>query len=96
MNVVVSRRAASDLSDARDWYRAIHPDLGERFRRQIDEGIRQLMAFPRASPAVYRGVRRLVLLTFPYSVFYQLREATAQVVILRVLHHRRRPPREVR
>lgn len=51
--------------------------------------MRQVLAFPEASPVAREPVRVKVITAFPYSVHYSLIAEVATVLAL--AHHRRRP-----
>jgi plasmid stabilization system protein ParE len=46
--------ARVELSEARDWYEAEAPGLGQRFRAEIDSVVQLMADNPRQFPAVYR------------------------------------------
>jgi plasmid stabilization system protein ParE len=87
--VRLRRKAISDISRIRVWYRKIDPSLENRFVRSLNEGLDRIEAHPFGYQAVYRNTRRVLLDKFPYSVYYLIRDES--VIVLAVLHHKRNP-----
>ncbi|MEO8336317.1 MAG: type II toxin-antitoxin system RelE/ParE family toxin [bacterium] len=86
---VFRRAAREELLEARNWYDAQRLGLGEEFARSIDGAIGRIGVHPLAYPDVRRGVRRAVLLDFPYAIYY--RPHADWIELLAVFHHRRDP-----
>lgn len=63
--------------------------LGHRFLSEVKESEALIAQFPEASVEIEPGIRKRVLPSFQYSLFYCLDERGA--LILAVAHHRRRP-----
>lgn len=81
--------AREELLEARSWYDAQQPGLGDAFARAIDGAIGRIGAYPQAYPIVRGEVRRAVLLDFPYAILYRSRADRIEVIA--VFHHRRDP-----
>jgi len=81
--------AGADLREARDWYEAQQPGLGQQLGQIVAEALDRVAAAPAQYPAVLPGVRRIVLTRFPYSIFY--RERSRDLQVLAIWHHRRDP-----
>jgi len=86
--------AADEAAEAAAWYEKERPGLGVEFEQAIDaaldlleEEIVPLTSVP--GIAGTRGVKRLVLRRFPYSVI--VHERDAEIVVLAFAHHARRP-----
>ena len=82
-------RAEADLDDARRWYEARLPGLGDAFLGSADACLARIQRHPRAHPEVHPRVHRASLRRFPYGVFYTIRED--RIDVLAVYHARRRP-----
>ena len=81
--------AESDLDHAATWYEDQQPGLGLRFLDAADQLFERLRLTPQQFPLVLTDVRRALLPTFPYAVYFR---ATDDVVtVLAVLHLRRDP-----
>ena len=81
--------AKLDILEAREWYGAHSSALEERFASALADTLDTVLAHPRAFPEVEPQVRRTLVHTFPYFVYYRL---TPEVVrVLAVLHTSRHP-----
>ena len=86
---IVRPLAQADLDDAATWYEGQQSGLGSRFLDAVDHVFNRVRETPLQFPSVSIGVRRALLPTFPYAVYF--RETEQAVVILAVLHLRRDP-----
>lgn len=87
--LIIRPAAEQDLSEARDWYEAQRPGLGDEFLTAVDSRFEHIMDFPESYAVVYRGVRAAGLHRFPYVVYYRLTDQVPE--ILAVLHGSRSP-----
>jgi len=87
--VVLSSRAAVDVSAAFEWYELQRKGLGERFLRSVGQSIDRLRLKPNSAPIVHSDIRRLIVPRFPYGMFYVVEENV--VVVLAIVHSRRDP-----
>ena len=76
--------AELDILDAYDWYERTHRGLGETFVGEIDIALERICAHPFVFREVETSIRRAVLHTFPYLIFYTVDEFSIEV--LGVLH----------
>lgn len=81
--------ARAELLEARDWYESQRQGLGYEFAASIDAAVARIGAHPELYPEVRPGLRRAVLLDFPYSLFHRVKPDMRE--ILAVFHHRRDP-----
>jgi toxin ParE1/3/4 len=86
--------AAEEAAEAVAWYEKEHIGLGSEFERAVDAALDLLEQdiVPLTSArgmAGNRGVKRLLLRRFPYSVI--VLERTAEFVVIAFAHHARRP-----
>ena len=86
--------AADEAAEAAAWYEKERPGLGVEFEHAIDaaldlleEAIVPLTSVP--GTAGTRGVKRLILRRFPYSVIVYERDA--ELFVIAFAHHARRP-----
>ena len=86
-SVRLRKNALADVRRIRNWYRKIDPVLEERFVRSLNEGFDKIEAHPLSYQVDYRNTRRIILVKFPYSVFYVIQDA--RVIVLAVIHHKR-------
>lgn len=86
--------AAEEAAEAAVWYEKERPGLGVEFERAIDaaldlleEAVVPLTSVP--GTAGTRGVKRLMLRRFPYSVIVYERDT--EIFVIAFAHHARRP-----
>lgn len=85
--------ASLELADAAEWYESRQSGLGIRFLGEVRAGFDRIDHMPFAgSPwlhaAVPVGTRRVVLLTFPYSIVYV---TDPRIVVVAIAHASRDP-----
>lgn len=85
----VSPSAAHDVSSAAEWYDSERAGLGRRFLAEVKRVSKRVQHAPGQLPLVDDGVRRALLRTFPYAMFFSV-ESDA-IVVPAVLHLRRDP-----
>jgi len=66
--LVVTSAAATDLTDAHDWYEAQSSGLGAEFLRAVDAAFAAVQRSPASFPVVSGRTRRALLRRFPYGV----------------------------
>lgn len=86
---IVRPLAEADLDDAARWYEDERARLAERFLSDVDRTFARIRERPLQFPSVAGDVRRALLHTFPYAVYFRASNET--VVVLAVLHLRRNP-----
>ena len=92
VQVVFHPAARDELREARDWYEAQRPGLGDDLGVVVGLALDRIREFPDAYPEVLPTIRRAVLSRFPYSLFYRRRPGNVEMIeILAVFHHRRDP-----
>ena len=88
---IIRPLAESDLDYAASWYEGQQPGLGLRFLDAADQLFERLRVGPHQFPLVSTDVRRALLPTFPYAVYF--RRIDDEVIVLAVMHGRRNPRR---
>ena len=86
---IVRPLAEADLDGAATRYEDQQSGLGSRFLDAVDHVVNRVRETPLQFPSVSVGIRRALLQTFPYAVYF--RETEQAVVILAVLHLQRDP-----
>jgi plasmid stabilization system protein ParE len=86
---IVRPLAEADIENAARWYDDERPGLAERFLSDVHRTFARIRERPLQFPSVSRDVRRALLHTFPYAVYF--RAADEMIVVLAVLHLRRNP-----
>lgn len=87
--VVLSPEAQTDYDEAFDWYEMRQRGLGVRFATAVERVFNSIAAMPNMHAVVYKNLRKAVVRTFPYSIFYQVEPN--QVLVVSVFHGRRDP-----
>ena len=87
--VRLTPEAESDLAAAYAWYEDALRFLGDRFLDAVREAGELLAAQPEGHPLIHRDLRRALLRTFPYGLFYVVEGET--VLIIGCFHVRRDP-----
>lgn len=92
MRIVYSPRAIRDLEQIGAYYRGVaSPDVAAAIAERIEYVIERLAHQPQSAPRVARrvDVRAVVILRYPYRIFYRLRADAIE--ILHIRHTARRP-----
>jgi toxin ParE1/3/4 len=86
---IVRPLAESDLDHAAHWYDDQRPGLGLQFLDTVDQVFERIRVTPLQFPTVWADVRRALLHTFPYAVYFRVTDDT--ILVFAVLHLRRDP-----
>jgi plasmid stabilization system protein ParE len=86
---IVRPLAEADLENTARWYDEEQPGLAARFLSDVDQTLVRIRERPLQFPVVVRDVRRALLHTFPYAIYFLASDEI--VVVLAVLHLRRNP-----
>ena len=87
--LILRPEAEKDLLDAFRWYEARVPGLGLRFLESAELTLTQIQRNPKAFATIHEGVRRALVRTFPYGIYYALEDERG--IVLAVLHSARHP-----
>lgn len=71
------------------YYSEIQPLLGQRFVQAVEQAVARALAWPESGSPAAAGTRKMVLRTFPFSIFYRMEGL--QLVIHAVANHARQP-----
>jgi toxin ParE1/3/4 len=92
MKIVYSLRAIRDLERIASYYRTVaSADVASAMADRIESVINRLAEQPHSAPRVARraNVRAVVVLRYPYRIFYRLRADAVEVLHIR--HTAQRP-----
>lgn len=90
MRVAFHPAAAAEFRAAVEYYDAALPELARRFYQAVRHATQLASEHPEAgSPRAPNGVRRILVIGFPYDVVYWRRDAAVEIIA--VAHQRRRP-----
>jgi plasmid stabilization system protein ParE len=74
---------------ASEYYERQASGLGREFLAEVQRTVHGIVQNPGAGPVVQQPFRRRFLLGFPFSILYRV--DTHEIVIVAVMHLRRRP-----
>ncbi len=89
MKIVFSSLAYVELEETILYYENEKEELGELFRDSVLEAIDKLHIFPELYVQISPNIRRIVLLKFPYNIFYNYSEKL--ITIVSIAHQRKKP-----
>lgn len=82
-----TERATEDVIDAFEWYETQRIGLGDQFLDSLERTLDLARLMPEVGPDVHRGLRRLLMRTFPYAIYYRV--ADNKIEVRGCLHQRR-------
>lgn len=82
--------ALEEYREAALYYNAVSPALAARFVSCIEEGINQILLFPKAWQPVEEDVRRHLVEHFPFGLYYTVEDSDV-LLIHAVMHLSRKP-----
>jgi toxin ParE1/3/4 len=93
-HIRIHAAAAEEAAEAAAWYEKERPGLGAEFQQAVEAALdlleEELVPLtPVRGPAGARGVKRLLLRRFPYSVI--VRAGATEVIVIAFAHTARRP-----
>jgi plasmid stabilization system protein ParE len=86
---IVRPLAEADLEQAARWYDEEQAGLGLRYLADVDQVFGRIRAMPLQFPVISGNIRRALLHTFPYGVYFLATDES--LIVLAVLHLRRNP-----
>jgi plasmid stabilization system protein ParE len=89
MKLIISRKAWSEILDAKEYYTLQQENLGERFYYDIKNAIDNIKSLPNLYPNITDNIKRTLLHRFPYSIFYTIKDGV--ILILSVAHQHKKP-----
>ena len=81
--------ARHELFKYQRWYLERSESAAAGFEHEIDHAVSRISEAPLRYPVTFRNRRRFVLLKYPFDLIYRILEA--EVEIIAVAHHSRRP-----
>jgi plasmid stabilization system protein ParE len=86
MRAVYSPRAIRDLEHIAAYYRSVaDPNIAAAISQRIEQVINRIARRPFSAPPVVerRDVRAVLVLRYPYKIFYRVREGTIEILHIR-------------
>lgn len=87
--VLLTDKASDDAMAAYDWYEEQLVGLGDDFYEHLLVAFDQLSQQPNSGRHLELGIRKILVFTFPYAVYYSVKGETVRV--LRVMYQGRHP-----
>ena len=81
--------AAAEVEAAVQWYAERSPIAAAAFAAEVTTCVERVREAPKRWPRYVHGTRRYLFPHFPFSLVYRVRHAEIEIVA--VAHHRRRP-----
>jgi len=88
-SVLFHPEADAEVVAAANYYESQQEDLGKRFLSNIEDGLARIRINPLLYPLIDGDVRRCLTRTFPFGILF--RESGDAIVIIAVMHLRRKP-----
>jgi len=85
--ILFLNEAIEDIRKARNWYDEKEDGLGHFFINRIDESINEIQNAPKAYPVKYGFLRAKMVRSFPYSIFYSVKNHGV-IRIYACIHHK--------
>jgi mRNA-degrading endonuclease RelE of RelBE toxin-antitoxin system len=79
-----------DIAMAKQWYAGQQKELDIRFAAAVKETLSNISKMPTAFAVRYRNIRIAHTKVFPYNVHFYMDETNAQVVIIGIVHNKRK------
>jgi plasmid stabilization system protein ParE len=91
MRFRLSKEASRELEEAKAYYESQQEGLGSRFEETLYDYFSKIVDDPFLYPAVNEYVRRAVVQTFPYLVYYLIDTQSDSIVVVAISHQHRKP-----
>jgi mRNA-degrading endonuclease RelE of RelBE toxin-antitoxin system len=83
------KEVATDIHNAKIWYKEQQEGLEERFAFAIEEAIVKVLQMPSAYSIRHRNIRIAHPKIFPYNIHFYIDETNSYVVFIGVVHNKR-------
>ena len=87
--VRIAGLAQAEVQESCAWYNEQSPGLGDRFLSALDLTFAAISRNPQMFQLVHEGTRRALVRSFPYGVFFVVKERYIRIIA--VVHLRRHP-----
>lgn len=89
MKIRFSKLSKSDYDISVDYYKRESDNLAVRFKNNIKKSIKRIEAFPNLYPKINDRVQKCVVLKFPYTIYYTIKDE--DIYILAIASHYKNP-----
>jgi len=80
----------NDIHSAKQWYAEIQDGLDIKFVADVKETLSTILKMPLIYSVRYRNVRIAHTKIFPYNIHFYIDETKMQIVILGIIHNKRK------
>lgn len=87
--VILGAEAQEEFDDSFDYYEQQQSGLGVRFAAEVRFALTHIAVNPRIHSVAFLDIRKAVVNTFPYCIFYTIEENS--VAVLSIFHTCRDP-----
>lgn len=84
--IFLTPSAYADMTIAKDYYNSKRDGLGKRMAEEVNVAFNNIASNPHAYSIRYRDVRAAKVSSFPYLVFYRIKNKSKLINILRVFN----------
>lgn len=88
-SVILSKRAANEVTDSWKWYEERQNGLGDRFFDDLISHLNLIEKFPDRYSCKYKLYREKCLAVFPYVIIYKINKRKKIVQVVSVFHSSR-------
>lgn len=86
--VKISRKAENEIQKASEYYKFIDIELEAKLKLELSKKFKTLEGSPHIFQIRIREIRKVVLKTFPYSLYFKIIESQKVILIFRFRHER--------
>jgi len=90
-NIYLTPAALADMAVATDYYNSKSDGLGKRMAGEVDATLDRIFVNPKIYSIRYRDIRAAKVATFPYLVFYKIKERNKSIQVLRIFNTHQQP-----
>ena len=84
--IIFLLEAIDDIEGASRWYADKQEGLDSKFKDNILSAIERLQSDKVVYKSIYRGLSRIFVKRFPYTVYFKKKKENKEIIIFGVLH----------
>ena len=81
--------AEIEMFEAAAYYELQVSTLGENFLDIVENAIDDIVEHPEICQEIDKGIRKLVVRRFPFSILYQV--FNNEIIVVAIMHHKQKP-----
>ena len=90
-SVILSKRAANEVTNSWKWYEERQNGLGDRFLIELVAQLNLIEKFPERYSCKFKLYRETSLAIFPFAIIYKINKRKKIVQVVTVFHSSRNP-----